>query len=332
MPDSFERQRKSVLVLGASGFVGSRLVAALSESLAYRPIAASRRAGLSVDATNAAAVRAALRDVDYVVNCIAGNGRTMTTSTQVLCDAARANPPVRIVHLSSMAIYGAATGTVAEDRAPVSPVSDYGVAKMTCEQIVRKYVHDGGDAVILRPTCVFGPGSPQWTTRVAHLLLARRLGDLGTAGDGCCNLAFIDDLVAGIICALSARGVSGRAFNISSSSALTWNEFLLRFGKALGATPVRRISQRRLKLETKLLAPARRIAKRGFPGMGVGEAITPSLLALMGQDIHIDCSAAASMLSLPRTSAERMIAVAVNRWMNERATGRPVARMEPARP
>ena len=75
---------------------------------------------------------------------------------------------------------------------------------------MRKYVHDGGDAVILRPTCVFGPGSTQWTTRIARLLKARRIGDLGSAGDGGCNLAFIDDVVAAVLAALDASSdVSG---------------------------------------------------------------------------------------------------------------------------
>jgi nucleoside-diphosphate-sugar epimerase len=313
MPDTIGLPSRSVLVLGASGFIGTRLVQALAADPGYRPIAASRRDGLSLDATKLPAVLAALKDADYVVNCIAGPPGTMIAATQVLCDAARASPPLRIVHLSSMAVYGAATGLVREDHAPVAPTGAYGEAKIACETIIRRYVADGGDAVILRPTCVFGPGSPQWTTRIAALLRAGRLGDLGPAGDGCCNLACIDDLVAGVIRALSAPDVSGRAFNISSAAYLTWNEFLTRFAIALGATPVRRLSDRTLRLESKLLAPARRIADIGLRKVGksAGPAITPSLLALMQQDIRIDCTAAVAALALPQTSVQAMIAAAV---------------------
>jgi len=324
MADLLDLSRKSVLVLGASGFIGSHLVATLSGSPTYRPIAASRRPGRefiearAFDATNADGMQAALRDADYVVNCVAGSGRTMIAATQALCDAARANPPRRIVHLSSMAVYGAATGPVREDQAAVAPLSDYGAAKLTCERIMLKYLHDGGDAIILRPTCVFGPGSAQWTTRLGHLLQARRIGDLGPAGDGYCNLVFIDDLVAGVTRALDIPGWSNRKFNVSTEMRLTWNQFLVRFAKALGATPVRRIPQRILRLESRLLAPARRIADIGLRRFGVrttlAEAITPSLLALMGQDIRIDCSAAIAALSLPQTSAEQMIASAVG-WL-----------------
>jgi nucleoside-diphosphate-sugar epimerase len=312
MPDADDRAKRPVLVLGASGFIGARIVAALADSPIYRPIAASRRGELSLDATDRAALSNALKGIDYVVNCIAGSSRTMTVATQTLLDAARADPPVRIIHLSSMAIYGAATGTVNEDQPPVAPVSGYGEAKLACERLVLKYVNDGGDAVVLRPTCVFGPGSPQWTTRIGQLLQAGRLGDLGRAGDGFCNLAFIDDLVAGVVRALAAKNISGKAFNISSASGLTWNEFLIRFGKALGTTPIPRISPRSLRLESKLLAPAQRIMGMGLGRFGIrpGVAITPSLLSLMQQDIRIDCTRAITELSLPQTPAERMIASA----------------------
>jgi 2-alkyl-3-oxoalkanoate reductase len=315
MPDSIDFSRRPVLVLGASGFIGSRVVAALSGHPAYRPVAASRRAtgaGLALDATDPVRLGAALRDVDYVVNCIAGNDRGMVRSTQVLCDVARADPPRRIVHLSSMAVYGAATGVVREDQAPIAPVSGYGQAKIECERLIQRYVADGGDAVILRPTCVFGPGSAQWTTRLATLLKARRIGDLGAAGDGHCNLAFIDDVVAGIVAALQAPDASGKAFNISSPSVLTWNEFLIKFAKALDVTPVRRISARTLKIETKLLAPARRIAGMALKSPAT-EAITPSLAGLWRQDIRIDSDAAEAALGLPRTPADRMIEAVISR-------------------
>lgn len=321
MPDSMDYSRKQVLVLGASGFIGSRVVAALADHPRYQPVAASRRSGLALDATNPSAMRSALVDMEYVINCIAGSPATMVRATQVLCDAARAMPPRRIIHLSSMAVYGSARGTTTEEQAPVEPVSGYGRAKIQCEGIVRRYVDDGGDAVILRPTCVFGPGSTQWTTRLVRLLRAGRIGDLGVAGDGYCNLAFIDDVAAAIVAALGTPGISGRAFNISSDCDLTWNEFLMALGKGLGATPIRRISPRQLRIETKLLAPVRRLAGMALRSDAT-EAITPSLVALWGQDIRIDCTAAVSDLALRQASVDEMITSVVRHEgvMQEAAT------------
>jgi nucleoside-diphosphate-sugar epimerase len=310
MPDSVAFSRRPALVLGGSGYIGSRVVAALSANPIYQTVAASRRSAVRVDATDVDAVRSALRDVHLVINSVAGSPRAMVQATQALCEAAREAPPHRIVHLSSMAVYGAATGTVREDHVPVMPTGRYGDAKIQCENIVQKYIDDGGDAVILRPTCVFGPGSAQWTTRLARLLAAGRIGDLGAAGDGCCNLTFIDDLVAAIVMALDAPHAACRTFNISSTSALTWNEFLLAFAKALGATPVRRISARKLQIETHMLAPMRRLAAMAVRTPWT-EAITPSLSALWQQDIRVDCGAAEAALGMHWTPLNQMIAAAV---------------------
>lgn len=316
MADEFQTERQPVIVLGASGFVGRRVVAALRDSTQWRAVPVSRRQsapdGVAADATDAAAMRALLaRFPDApVVNCIAGGG--MQAATEALCSA---GPARRIVHLSSMAVYGAATGVVTEAQRPVAPVSGYGQAKLDCEARLAR--HDG-PVVVLRPSCVFGPGSPQWAIRIARLLRSGRLGDLGPAGDGGCNLVFTDDLVCAILRALEAPAGT---FNLSSPEIPTWNEFLVRFGIALGATPVRRIAARRLTIETKLLAPACRILSRGLDHP-LTEAITPSLAALFAQDIRLDSSAASRVLDLQATPVERMIEITA-RWLDGQSASQP---------
>lgn len=302
--------QRTVIVLGASGFIGSAVMQALSENGAWRGVAASRGGqGLRLDATDAAAVRAAVREADAVVNCIAGDERMMVRATEALCGAS----PKRLVHLSSMAVYGAAEGMVRETDPPVPPLSGYGQAKLACERLVRDAA---SEAVVLRPTCVFGPGSAQWTTRIARLLQARRLGDLGAAGDGRANLAFIEDVANCVVAALD--GPAG-VFNVNSTCELTWNQFLLRFARSLGAVPVRRLHPRRLQLETKVLAIPRRLGSKLVKG-AVTEAITPSLAALMGQDIRVDASAAQAALALRPTPLDRMIDAAVA-WLKAVSPG-----------
>ena len=316
MADYPNSHRQPVFVLGASGFIGSALVSALARSPRWQPVPVSRRQGgpgsITADATDPASMRTILSEGVTVVNCIAGSNRTMQHATDVLCSVARQLPPRRIIHLSSMAVYGSATGTVRENTAPVPPLSAYGRAKCDAERTILRYVDGGGDAAILRPSCVFGPGSVQWTTRIARLLTSHRLGDLGSAGDGGCNLVFIDDLIETIIHALEAPSIGGRTFNVSNPDIPSWNDFLIRFGIALGATPIRRIPERALRIETKWLAPLRRIAGKRLKHPAT-EAITPSLAALFAQDIQIDSSAAATVLAMPATPIARMIETALRR-------------------
>ena len=210
--------KQTVLVVGGGEFIDTRLTRALSVSAQYEPILLRTHADLA----------AALPQAAMVVNCVATRPKTILAVTQALCEAARRHPPKRIVHLSSMSVYGGATGVVDETTELPTPLNDYAKARIEAELLISKYVADGGDAVIIRPSCMFGPESEPWVSRIARLLLARRLGDLGPRGDGICNLIHVDDLATVIILALSAADARGEIFNANADwPRPTWNEFLI---------------------------------------------------------------------------------------------------------
>ena len=196
---------KRILVLGATGFIGRRVVDALAASTWATPVAASRRArpgqpgSLVVDATRADALAAALQGIDGVVNCVAGDAAVIAGNAAALFDAASRLPqPPPVVHLSSMAAYGSAVGLVDETAPLLGDLDAYSSAKAAAETRAAAYPA----AVILRPGIVYGPGSPWWSDRIARLLVARRLGDLGARGDGWCNLVHVDDVARAAVSAL----------------------------------------------------------------------------------------------------------------------------------
>lgn len=295
-PDSL---KQSILILGASGFIGKAVVAGLARSDWAIPILGARHLSMTgadrlerrtVDATDMTSLSAAVRGVSGIVNCVAGDADTIVNSTQALFDVARRlDRPPRIVHLSSMAVYGSAEGLVDETAPLLGDLGPYSKAKVDAEALAKTYP----GVVVLRPGCVFGPESDQWSIRIARLLTAYRLGDLGAAGDGYFNLVDIDDVVLAIIRALERPSLDGRVFNLSTRDPPTWNQFLIRYAMALQAVPVRRISRRRLKIETKLLAPplkvceiAARVLK--LPAGRTPAFIPPSMARLMQQAIRLD--------------------------------------------
>ncbi|MCJ2015114.1 NAD-dependent epimerase/dehydratase family protein [Methylobacterium sp. J-076] len=321
-----------VLVLGASGFVGRRLVAALAAEPDFRPIALARRPSpgaapgvetRQADATDPAALAQALQGVAMAVNCIAGGEDAMVGATRHLCDAAPAAGVRRLVHLSSMAVYGPATGTVDETR-PMDPsLGAYARAKVEGERIVAAAAAAGTvEAVILRPGCVHGAGSPQWTERMGRLLRQHRLGDLGAAGDGTCNLTYVDDLIAAIVAGLRRERAAGEAYNVSDPEPQSWNAYLLGLGRAIGAVPVTRISPRWLKIETKLIAPAVTVAQRAAsrlgPAIRLPACVPPSLARTFAQEIVLDHRRASAELGFRRTPPETALAAAAA-WLRTRA-------------
>jgi 2-alkyl-3-oxoalkanoate reductase len=295
--------KQSILILGANGFIGRAVVAGLARTDWAAPILGVRNGSRkwfgqleqrTVDATNAESLRTAVRGVAGIVNCVAGDANTIVTSARLLFDAVRQlDPPPRIVHLSTMAVYGSAEGLIDEAAPLLGDLGPYSAAKIEAEAVAKTYAR----AVMLRPGCVFGPESEQWSIRIARLLMAYRLGDLGAAGDGYCNLVEIDDVVLAIIRALERPSLDGKVFNLSTRNPPTWNQFLTRYAVALGAVPVRRISRRRLKIETKLFAPPLKVAEIAaralrLPAGRVPALIAPSMLPLMHQAIRLDTTGA----------------------------------------
>jgi nucleoside-diphosphate-sugar epimerase len=315
--------RRTVLVIGGGEVTDARLMDALAADPSYRPVLYS--AGTTE-------LAAALAGVDTVMNCIAGSPRTILATTEALCDVARRDPPRRIIHLSSMAIYGGAEGLVTEATEPAPPLNAYAKARIQCEALVRQYVADGGDAVIIRPGCVFGPESKPWADRIARLLVSRRLGDLGPSGDGICNLIHVDDLVAMMITTINAPDIRGEIFNAAADQPRpTWNEFLIRFARAIGATPVQRISARRMKVEVTFLAPMLRAAAlaAGPVRRFIPEAMTPSFVRLLGQNITLSSAKASARLDVTHRPLDQAIEETA-RWWRSRQEQSSLASAAPA--
>jgi nucleoside-diphosphate-sugar epimerase len=301
--------KKRVLVLGASGFIGKRIVNALAASDWATPIAASRHPKstvgslietLAVDATNESALKSAMTNVDAVVNCVAGNADAITQSAKILfATAGHMTASPRVVHLSSLAAYGSTTGPVDEAAPLLGDLDAYSAAKATAE----KYAANCENWVILRPGIVYGPGSAWWSDRIARLLLARRLGDLGKFGAGLCNLVHVDDVVAAVLVALRQPNIERQAFNLSMPNPPTWNEYFVQYGQALGLTQVPKISPIRLTLELKAIAIPLKLAeivasKFKVLNLHPAPAIRPWLITLCQQHISMQTAKAETLLGL----------------------------------
>ncbi|MGO9993182.1 MAG: NAD-dependent epimerase/dehydratase family protein [Steroidobacteraceae bacterium] len=284
--------RVPVVINGAENFVGRRLLARLEQSDWAR--------ALPVASGNAAALRQSLTDARAVAHCAVGSAKTIADSAKSLyASLAEVSTPMRVVHLSSSTVYGSLGGVVSERDRCGAALGAYAQAQLDAEALAARY----RGTVILRSAAEFGPGCPHWSGRIARLLRSHRLGDLGAAGDGYCNLTFIDDLIAAISVALRQEAIEGEVFNIALDYKPTWNEYFVSFARALGAVPVKRISSRRLKLESRCFAAPLKVmeiafSRVGIRGMDPPVPIAPSFLRLCSQELILDVSKAEQILGL----------------------------------
>ncbi|WP_051378776.1 MULTISPECIES: NAD-dependent epimerase/dehydratase family protein [Derxia] len=306
-----------VLVIGASGYIGSRLCELMRlQGPQWEVVAAVRRPRASLrvsrqitlEATDPAQVAAALADVDAVVNCVAGDGHSIEAGARVLFDAALAakHKPI-VVHFSTMAVYGSSTGLVRESDELKADIGWYSEVKVKAELMARDFHNKGGRVVILRPGIVYGPGSELWIGRTGRWLRAGRLGDIGELGDGICNLVHVDDVCAAVLASLTRREAIGEAFNLAAPGPDTWNRFFARLAVAIGATPLQRLSARRVRFDSKLFGPPLKIGEIVFKKLGLKvagwpEPIPPSVFAVWQQDIVLCPDKATRLLGLRWTS------------------------------
>lgn len=309
---------KRILVLGGDGFIGAHMVSALASSGWATPVAAGRRVRaaapgterIQLDATDGEALKRALAGIDGVIDCVAGAGM-VAVARNLFCSGIE----VPVVHLSSMAVYGSTNGLVTETSPLKADTGPYARTKADAEAIAMGYPH----SVVLRPGCVYGPGSAQWSVRIARLLRARRIGDLGAGGDGCSNLVHVADVAAAALAALLQPAARGRAYNLAMAGAPSWNDYFLQFARALGAVPIARLSEKRLKIESKLVAPPLKVAEilAGKAGLArlVPPPIPPSLVRTWRHDIRLSPVRAEAELGIAWRDLDQGLAETAD-WIN----------------
>ena len=307
----------TVLVLGASGFIGTRVMQ-LAAAAGHEVVAAAFVRPIepvpgvqarNCDVRDGSSLVRAMTGVDVVVNCVSGDARTLTAGVVRMCEAAAACRSVRrIVHISSLAVYGSSDRWVDEQSA-ARPTGWYARAKHAAERAVAAWARGSSDAVLLRPGIVYGPLGEAWTLRIARLLHQGRLGDLGAAGDGRCNLVYVDDVARAAVAAVGLGPIDGcLAVNLAGSDGWTWNRYLRRMAAVAEAPRLAHVGRARLLSEAWLIAgplrAAEALARRtgAFSGR-VPDAIPPSLVRLFRQELIVDTALAEVRLRVAWTPA-----------------------------
>lgn len=205
------RNFRRILILGHSGFIGSRLESCFRAKLPNVEIVG--RSFPDLDLTIEADVES-LRDVferDTVVIMCAAIKRQVGENLEAfsqnvkmivnLCRLLEDRPVGRFIFFSSAAVYGEdVQNTNITEETPVCPTSFYGIAKYTCECLLRKTIQPGtgSELLVLRPATVYGADEPVKSYGPSGFVKAAFLGEPITLwGDGKeqREFVFVDDLI-----------------------------------------------------------------------------------------------------------------------------------------
>lgn len=232
-----------VLVIGATGFIGSHLVERLRRD--GRDVRVLLRDGIKEPRFHRLGCQVFRGDVTLpdslppaltggcrtVVHCArGGDGLEQSREVNVkgtlnVLAAAHAAGVRRVVYLSSLVAHGRRWPAVLSEDFPLQFQGDpYGVTKAESEREAMAFARASGlELTIVRPTIVYGPGSGRVLTDLERVRF-EQLKLLGH-GRGLLNLIYVDDLVDGICLAESTDGAAGEAFLLSGERPVTVRDY-----------------------------------------------------------------------------------------------------------
>lgn len=248
----------TVLLTGATGFVGSHVAEALvRRGDTVRTLA---RAGSDTtfldslgvrvvrgDLTDAAVLKTAADGCDVVVHCAAkvgdwghvdGYRAVNVEGLRNLLDATLGKPLHRFVHVSSLGVYAARHHYATDETEPLpnDHIDGYTQSKVESERLALQYHRKQHVPVtILRPGFVYGPRDRMVLPRLADRLKERSVIYIAR-GRYALNTIYVGNIADAILLAIDApaEGVVGEVFNITDGEFVSKRKFFETVADGLG--------------------------------------------------------------------------------------------------
>ena len=301
-------KNKFVLVTGATGAVGPRVVHALDQA-GFRirafsfdaPAAGMLPQSVEVligDVTDQVAVQSAMQGVDVVVHLAAllhivnppfemreKYERVNIGGTATVVEAAIKAGVKRVVLFSTIAVYGPSDGRVLNEMSPTHPDTFYAQTKCAAEQIVLSARGADGQPLgaVLRLGAVYGSRIKGNYERLTRALARNRFIPIGN-GLNRRTLVYDKDIGRAAALAVSHPAASGRIFNVTDGEFHTLNEIIESICSALGRTPPR------LSLPVGPTRTLISLLEKGSHAIGLKPPVTREMIDKYTEDIAVDGS------------------------------------------
>jgi len=241
-----------VLVTGATGFIGGKLVPLLQQAgyavrvLVRDPARASRLDDVELfpaDLLDPASLAGIEEGIDVVVHGASMLGKwgsdpgllyeLNARGAVELLKRFRDRPLERYIHLSAGGVTGPLKARSVDESHPCMPATAYERTKYEAERAVLELSRELAiPLTVVRPTFTYGPGDPH---KIALFRAVKRGRYVFIGGGESVNHpVFIDDLVRGILLAIE-RGRVGEVYIVGGERPVTKRELVFAIADALGA-------------------------------------------------------------------------------------------------
>ncbi len=167
---------------------------------------------------------AALIAIPYSYVAPASYVETNISGTLNICQAAKENGNIRVIHTSTSEVYGTAQYVPIDEKHPLQPQSPYSASKIAADAMAMSFYNSFELPVtIARPFNTYGPRQsaraviPTIITQIANGIKEIKLGDLSPTRD----FNYVEDTCRGFLAIAEHDQTIGEIFNIGSNSEIS---------------------------------------------------------------------------------------------------------------
>ncbi len=256
-----------ILITGADGFIGSRLVE-MAVKMGYNVKALSQYNSfnnwgwledveckdeieiLTGDIRDPYYCKHIIKDMDIVFHLAAliaipysyiapdSYVDTNIKGTLNICQAAKENGNIRVIHTSTSEVYGTAQYVPIDENHPMQPQSPYSATKIAADAMAMSFYNAFNLPVtIARPFNTYGPRQsaraviPTIITQIANGATEIKLGDVTPTRD----FNYVDDTCRGFIALAECDKSIGQTVNIGSNSEISIGDTLNIIKELMGS-------------------------------------------------------------------------------------------------
>ena len=249
---------RNILVTGADGFIGSHLVEMLC-SKGYKVKALSQYNSfnnwgwledvscrdmieiISGDIRDPHLCKEITKDIDVIFHLAAliaipysyiapdSYLETNVRGTLNICQAAKENGNIRVIHISTSEVYGTAQYVPIDEKHPMQPQSPYSASKIAADAMAMSFYNAFDLPVsIARPFNTYGPRQsaraviPTIITQIANGMKEIKLGDISPTRD----FNYVEDTCRGLLAIAESNSTIGETINIGSNFEISIKDTL----------------------------------------------------------------------------------------------------------
>jgi NAD dependent epimerase/dehydratase len=271
----------NVLVTGADGFIGSHLtemlvakgykVKALSQYNSFNNWGWLKDVNckdqieiLSGDIRDSHYCKHIMKEIDIVFHLAAliaipysyiapdSYVDTNIKGTLNICQAAKENGNIRVIHTSTSEVYGTAQYVPINEKHPIQPQSPYSATKIAADAMAMSFYNAFNLPVtIARPFNTYGPRQsaraviPTIITQIANGMKEIKLGDVTPTRD----FSYVEDTCRGFIALAECDATIGQTINIGSNFEISIGDTLNLIKELMGSDVKFVIDEQRIRPE-----------------------------------------------------------------------------------